>query len=105
MRFRAFPFRRVGTKSGTAPKTGIWKCEENRSNLLEELRKYGAPGEIRTPDLMLRRHSLYPAELRARSTSLAYFRVPLRIWGAPRSSNLPILSRGAEPAASCATPP
>ena len=26
----------------------------------------GAPGEIRTPDLMLRRHSLYPAELRAR---------------------------------------
>jgi hypothetical protein len=28
---------------------------------------YGAPGEIRTPDLMLRRHSLYPAELRART--------------------------------------
>jgi hypothetical protein len=27
--------------------------------------KDGAPGEIRTPDLMLRRHSLYPAELRA----------------------------------------
>ncbi len=26
----------------------------------------GAPGEIRTPDLMLRRHPLYPAELRAR---------------------------------------
>ena len=29
-------------------------------------RSCGAPGEIRTPDLMLRRHSLYPAELRAR---------------------------------------
>src|ERR1700691_6158107 len=29
--------------------------------------KDGAPGEIRTPDLMLRRHPLYPAELRARS--------------------------------------
>src|SRR2546427_12626242 len=28
--------------------------------------KYGAPGEIRTPDLTLRRRSLYPAELRAR---------------------------------------
>src|SRR5438270_6575999 len=27
----------------------------------------GAPGEIRTPDLTLRRRSLYPAELRARS--------------------------------------
>jgi hypothetical protein len=26
----------------------------------------GVPGEIRTPDLMLRRHLLYPAELRAR---------------------------------------
>ena len=26
----------------------------------------GAPGEIRTPDLLLRRQSLYPAELRAR---------------------------------------
>jgi hypothetical protein len=27
----------------------------------------GAPGEIRTPDLLLRRQSLYPAELRART--------------------------------------
>jgi hypothetical protein len=30
------------------------------------LRKHGAPGEIRTPDLLLRRQPLYPAELRAR---------------------------------------
>ena len=30
----------------------------------------GAPGEIRTPDLQLRRLPLYPAELRARSSSL-----------------------------------
>jgi hypothetical protein len=30
----------------------------------------GAPGEIRTPDLLLRRQSLYPSELRARSFSL-----------------------------------
>ncbi len=27
----------------------------------------GAPGEIRTPDLLLRRQPLYPAELRART--------------------------------------
>ena len=27
---------------------------------------YGAPGEIRTPGLLLRRQPLYPAELRAR---------------------------------------
>ena len=26
---------------------------------------YGAPGEIRTPDLMVRSHALYPTELRA----------------------------------------
>src|SRR5579863_9429876 len=30
----------------------------------------GAPGEIRTPDLLLRRQSLYPAELRARGKAL-----------------------------------
>jgi hypothetical protein len=29
----------------------------------------GAPGEIRTPDPLLRRQMLYPAELRARSAS------------------------------------
>ena len=28
--------------------------------------EYGAPGEIRTPDLMVRSHALYPTELRAR---------------------------------------
>ena len=27
--------------------------------------KYGAPGGVRTPDLVLRRHTLYPSELRA----------------------------------------
>ena len=32
----------------------------------------GAPGEIRTPDLLLRRQSLYPAELRARTHKLVY---------------------------------
>src|SRR2546425_12776795 len=34
-------------------------------------RETGAPGEIRTPDLLLRRQSLYPAELRARSESIS----------------------------------
>jgi hypothetical protein len=29
--------------------------------------KSGAPGEIRTPDLLLRRQPLYPAELRAQT--------------------------------------
>ena len=31
--------------------------------------RHGAPGEIRTPDLLLRRQSLYPSELRAHSGS------------------------------------
>src|ERR1700733_14004189 len=31
----------------------------------EGTNKNGAPGEIRTPDLLLRRQQLYPAELRA----------------------------------------
>ena len=30
------------------------------------LKLSGAPGEARTPDLMIRSHSLYPTELRAR---------------------------------------
>jgi hypothetical protein len=30
----------------------------------------GAPGEIRTPGLFLRREALYPAELRARTVSV-----------------------------------
>jgi hypothetical protein len=34
--------------------------------------KSGAPGEIRTPGLLLRRQPLYPAELRAHATWLVY---------------------------------
>jgi hypothetical protein len=40
---------------------------EKTSEVLRLKKKGGAPGEIRTPDLLLRRQSLYPAELRARS--------------------------------------
>ena len=39
----------------------------------------GAPGAIRTPDLVLRRHTLYPAELRARRAVpliLKHFSIP-----------------------------
>ena len=31
---------------------------------------FGAPGEIRTPDLVVRSHTLYPAELRAHSNNI-----------------------------------
>src|SRR5438874_683065 len=39
--------------------------------LNRKAKTFGAPGEIRTPGLLLRRQSLYPAELRARKR-LAY---------------------------------
>ena|SRR5581483_528073 len=41
-------------------------ARSRRTKLRQGAMEDGAPGEIRTPDLMLRRHSLYPAELRAR---------------------------------------
>src|ERR1700730_11777632 len=41
-----------------------------------KLLESGAPGEIRTPDLLLRRQSLYPTELRAHSdTSSLHVRI------------------------------
>ena len=51
------------------------EIEANQEGLQPEDRKMrlaGAPGEIRTPDLMLRRHSLYPAELRARDKKIIH---------------------------------
>ena len=55
----------------------------------------GAPGEIRTPDLTLRRRSLYPAELRARSLRIPHFRVsgPLRGLQANRQQSIAVLRR------------
>ena len=51
------------------------KLEGQKIEKLLYLKKlYGAPGEIRTPDLTLRRRSLYPAELRARISSIPHFR-------------------------------
>ena len=42
----------------------------NSRNHLETKEKNGAPGVIRTPDLLIRSQSLYPAELRARWVGL-----------------------------------
>jgi hypothetical protein len=57
----------VGTILGTAMKEPKNCSKKLACNLLKGKGMNGAPGEIRTPDLMLRRHSLYPAELRART--------------------------------------
>jgi hypothetical protein len=34
-------------------------------HMTQVIEKYGAPGETRTPDPLLRRQTLYPTELRA----------------------------------------
>ena len=51
-----------------------------------QVKKYGAPGEIRTHDLTLRRRSLYPAELRARTFRIQHWRELLRKAQCLRSS-------------------
>ncbi len=38
---------------------------QEHGNCLNNMELNGAPGEIRTPDLLIRSQSLYPAELRA----------------------------------------
>lgn len=39
------------------------------------MRENGAPGEIRTPDLLVRSQTLYPTELRAHFLSIRAHRV------------------------------
>jgi hypothetical protein len=65
-----------GHKIGHSQKSAEISSEAKTMQLIEGRRKSGAPGEIRTPDLMLRRHSLYPAELRAHWEKL-YTRLPI----------------------------
>ncbi len=44
----------------------------NATRCFEQIKIHGDPGESRTPDLMLRRHLLYPAELRGRMTHIKH---------------------------------
>src|ERR1035437_194093 len=60
----------VGTNLATVRKLRKSPGTRVSRNLLTGKKNSGAPGEIRTPDLLLRRQSLYPAELRARSLKL-----------------------------------
>ncbi len=60
----------VGTVLGTVLKSLKCRHGPRAQKWLNPTRKSGAPGEIRTPDLLLRRQSLYPSELRARCFSL-----------------------------------
>ena len=49
--------------------TLIWDSPHSKGVLKPY--EYGAPGEIRTPDLVVRSHALYPTELRARTEKAA----------------------------------
>ena len=53
--------------AGVSEAGACWQNPERSRGIRGES---GAPGEIRTPDLQLRRLPLYPAELRARCSSL-----------------------------------
>src|ERR1019366_10721104 len=86
-------------------------CHRTSSKLVEGDGKlmYGAPGEIRTPDLTLRRRSLYPAELRARSLSIPHFGLPGRRrpaagWDSTILNQLSFLSPVPDPYPSAAPP-
>src|SRR6478735_6013062 len=60
----------VGNRTSLKPRRSRWTrtpVDEKRAHLAEgPFLPYGAPGEIRTPGLLVRSQTLYPAELRAR---------------------------------------
>src|ERR1700730_6686461 len=67
----------VGT--GTARWAQFWAqarngrggiCPSGAANILRSWKINGAPGGIRTPDLLVRSQTLYPAELRAHSSKI-----------------------------------
>ncbi len=49
---------------GIEPTLSAWKAEVLPLNYTRKVNKI-VPGEIRTPDLLIRSQTLYPAELRA----------------------------------------
>ena len=53
--------------SGESRKSPATTWLRRRIRQAKCLKMNGAPGEIRTPDLMVRSHALYPTELRART--------------------------------------
>src|SRR5271157_195705 len=81
MNAKANKMRRNQSKSEVLPGTTVIlgvsaiRTEEGRNP--KKATDAGAPGEIRTPDLLLRRQSLYPTELRARTKN--YTRAEVRI--------------------------
>jgi hypothetical protein len=64
--FVELPPRCVPRGFGSWDLFGKHRQNKKATNLWWPFRFAGAPGEIRTPDLMVRSHALYPTELRAR---------------------------------------
>src|ERR1035441_6752456 len=77
-RFELEPF--CGRERSGSPQAKS-RAERGICGIMRCRGKTGAPGEIRTPDLQLRRLPLYPAELRARGGNASVHRVP----GLPQS--------------------
>ena len=57
----------MGVKSHDANKVraAVPQCKCTEAAIVIKFKKNGAPGEIRTPDTLIRSQVLYPAELRA----------------------------------------
>ncbi len=62
------PHEQTCTKQASEQKRPSDPNPQMTCNSFRNLGFYGAPGEIRTPDLLIRSQSLYPAELRAHTT-------------------------------------
>ncbi len=77
------------------------KVRSQPEGLPRQWKKNGAPGEIRTPDPLLRRQMLYPAELRARSGSGFDSKASAAV---PKTKSTSIGDRAIRSTASCVLP-
>ena len=66
--------RRVGIVLGTPGNTIFKRRSGKPDNVMLNQEMGGTPGPIRTADLLLRRQTLYPAELRAHETPFSVAR-------------------------------
>ena len=68
-------------KTGFEPATP-WS-QTKRSTKLSHFPKHGAPEGIRTPDLLVRSQTLYPAELRARIPKANHYNICIQKYFKP----------------------
>ena len=59
---------RTAVRFGSSQSHQPYSIKQKAPRSVEPFALYGAPGEIRTPDLLVRSQTLYPTELRAQKT-------------------------------------